>query len=347
MDVRTIVSIAGDDFLINGRPTHEGRTFRGMRVEGLLLNSRMVQGVFDDLNPDTRSRWDYPDGPWDPERNTREFLAAMPTWRACGLDAFTINFQGGSPQGYSQGQPWHNSAFEADGTLRPDYASRMERIVRRADALSMAVILGLFYFGQDERLADEAAVVRACDQATDWVCHLGLANVLIEVNNECDVPLYEHEILQPPRVHELIERVIRRSRGRVPGPAGRLLVSTSMAGNSIPPASIVAGSDFVLLHGNGVSGASRLAEMVDTVRSLGAYRGQPVVFNEDDHFDFAAPDNHFLTAVRAHASWGLFDYRLGDEPFAAGFQCVPADWGIEHPRKRAFFDLLAEVTGQR
>ena len=44
-----VVSIAGSDFLINGRPTYEGRTYDGMRIEGLLLNSRMVNGVFDEV----------------------------------------------------------------------------------------------------------------------------------------------------------------------------------------------------------------------------------------------------------------------------------------------------------
>src|SRR4051812_7408489 len=95
---RTAVSIRGDAFLINGRPTYEGRQYKGSRIEGLLMNSRVVQGIFDDANPDTRARWRYPDtGKWDPERNTREFIAAMPVWRAHGLLAFTINLQGGSP----------------------------------------------------------------------------------------------------------------------------------------------------------------------------------------------------------------------------------------------------------
>ena len=72
------IAIKGDQFLINGRPTYEGRRWRGMRIQGLLMNSRMVQGIFDDLNPDTRSRWAYPDtGRWDADRNTREFIAAI------------------------------------------------------------------------------------------------------------------------------------------------------------------------------------------------------------------------------------------------------------------------------
>jgi hypothetical protein len=55
----------------------------------------VVQGIFDDLNPKTRSLWDYRDGPWDAERNTREFVAAMPEWRDHGLLSLTINLQGG------------------------------------------------------------------------------------------------------------------------------------------------------------------------------------------------------------------------------------------------------------
>src|SRR5204862_6709531 len=62
---KTVVSIQGREFLLNGRPTYEGRSYDGMRVQGLLFNSRMVQGIFDDRNAETRSRWNYPDGPWD------------------------------------------------------------------------------------------------------------------------------------------------------------------------------------------------------------------------------------------------------------------------------------------
>ena len=219
---RTTVDVEGDRFLIDGQPTYPGRRFRGHRIEGLLLNARMVQGVFDDLNPATRSLFDYPDGPFDAERNTREFVAAMPSWRSAGLLAFTVNFQGGSPQGYSHEQPWHNSGFAADGRLRPDYAARMHRIIERADELGMVVILGLFYFGQDQRLSDEAAVVAAVENATEWVVAGGYANVIVEVANEIDVPRYTHPILKPDRCHELIEMVqqaLSRSR-RQPGRDG-------------------------------------------------------------------------------------------------------------------------------
>src|SRR5260370_16855150 len=119
----------------------------------------MVQGVFDDLTPETRSLWAYPDtGHWDPERNTREFLAAMPEWRRHGLLAFTVNLQGGSPEGYSKSQPWENSAIAPNGDLRPAYMDRLRQILDRADELGMAAIAGCYYFGPDHRTKDQRPV---------------------------------------------------------------------------------------------------------------------------------------------------------------------------------------------
>jgi len=344
---RTVVSIDGGAFVINGKPTCAGRRFRGMKVEGLLFNSRMVQGIFDDRNPQTRKNWDYPDGPWDPERNTREFVAAMPTWREHGLLGFTINLQGGSPRGYSRlnEQVWHNSAIEADGSLRAADLLRLQRILDRADELGMVPILGIFYFGQGRRLADEPACARAVDETVDWLIAQGYTNVVVEIANECNNEGY-HDVLKPPRAHELIERVKRRSTGKVDSPAGRLLVSTSLAGGKVPPDNVLGASDFVLLHGNGVGNPQRIREMVEQTRASKAYRGQPVLFNEDDHFDFDKPDNNLLAAVGAYAGWGYFDYRMKGEGFEQGYQSVPVDWSMSSDRKRGFFKLLKDVTGE-
>ncbi len=337
----TAVAIRGEKFFVNGQPTYAGRSWEGQSIEGRLFNSRMVQGVFDDLNPATRARWNYPDGgAWDPERNTREFISAMPEWRRHGLVAFTLNLQGGSPEGYSKAQPWHNSAFAADGTLRSDYATRAARILDRADELGMVVILGIFYFGQDARLTDESAVIRAVDQTLDWLFAHGWRHVLVEVNNETNGH-YHHASLQPDRVPELIARVKARTAG-----GRRLLAGTSYGGGRVPDDGVAKVSDFILLHGNGATTtAARITEMVQQTRALPSWHTMPIIFNEDDHFDFEKPENHFVAAVRAGASWGFFDYRMRDEGFADGYQSVPVDWGINSPRKRAFFAKLREITG--
>ena len=335
----TSVSIVGDEFYINGKPTYAGRYWRGHKIQGLLLNARLVQGVFDDRNPRTASFWSYPDsGKWDPERNTREFIDAMPEWRRRGLLGFTINLQGGSPRGYVSAQPWHNSAFEEDGSLRGDYADRIARILDKADELGFAVIVGYFYFGQDHRLRDESAVVRATDNATGWILDHGWNNVLVEINNECDVR-YTHPILQPARVTELIRRV--QSAGR---DGKHLLVSTSYGGGSVPKENVVRAADFLLVHGNGVSDPKRIGEMVLQTRAVPGYTPKPILFNEDDHYEFDKPENNFTEAVAAYVSWGLYDQ--GTNNYHDGFQSPPVDWKINTPRKESFFRLVSEIAGQ-
>jgi len=334
----TSVSIQADQFFINGKPTYAGRTYKGTRIEGLLMNIRAVQGIFDDLNPETRGKWAYPDtGTWDPERNTREFIAAMPEWRKHGVLAFTVNLQGGSPEGYSRGQPWENSAMAPDGNLRPAYMDRLARILDRADELGMAAIVGYFYFGQDQRLKDEAAVKRAVSNATNWLLDRDYRNVLVEINNETNVG-YHHDILKPARVHELIDLAKSRQKdGR------RLLAATSYGGGTPAAANVVATADFLLLHGNGPDNPDRIRKMIQTSRSAEGYRPIPVLINEDDHFRFNDADNHMMAALGLYVSWGYFD--PGKSDYVDGYQCPPVNWGINTERKKEFFVKLKEVTG--
>lgn len=339
-DQRTEVSISGDTFLINGQPTYQGRQWNGHKIEGLLMNSRMVQGIFDDMNPETVTRWAYPDtGKWDAERNTREFVEAMPAWREHGLLAFTLNLQGGSPEGYSKSQPWHNSAITPQGELRPEYLSRLERILERADQLGMVVILGVYYFGQDSRLLDESAVIAGVDNTVDWLHKKGYRNVLLEINNECNVR-YKHLILQPDRVHELIVRAkSRQSEGR------RLLVGTSYGGGRVPGQNVVDVSDFLLIHGNGQNHPDKITAQVQETRKLIGAKSMPIINNEDDHYDFDQPNNNLVASIREFCSWGYFDFRRRGEAFEQGYQSVPVSWKIDSDRKRAFFQTLKEITG--
>jgi hypothetical protein len=335
----TEVEVRGEAFYLNGRPTYPGRTWEGHKIEGLLLNSRMVQGIFDDLNPETRKLWAYPNtGVWDPDRNTREFIAAIPEWRRHGLLAFTLNLQGGLPRPGASEQPWHNSALTETGDLRPEYMARLQCVLDRADELGMVVILGVFYFGQDQRLQDEAAVVRGLDNALDWVLDRNYRNVLIEINNECNVR-YDHAVLQPARVHELIEHAQERRRG-----GRRLLVSTSYGGGTIPGENVVRVADSLLLHGNGVSEPEGIAQMVRATRRVPGYRPVPILFNEDDHYSFDQPHNNLLAAIGEYCSWGYLD--LGADNYADGYQSVPVNWAINTERKRAFFARVQSITGE-
>jgi hypothetical protein len=343
----TVLGIDGARFTINGQPTYAGREYRGWPIEGLLMNVRAVQATFDDLNPETRQQWAYPDtGVWDPERNLSEFLAVLPEWRAAGLLAVTVNLQGGSPEGYSRTQPWENTGFDPDGGLRPAYLERLARVLDRADELGMAVIVGLFYQGQDERLEDEAAVKLAVDEASRWMLAGGWRNVIVEIANECDVPNYEHPIIGFDRCHELVERAQSHTLdGR------RLPVSTSYRGGAIPSDRVLRIADVALIHGNGVTDPAVMRWMVERTRVRLRGREIPIVVNEDDHFAFDEADNNMTAALSRYASWGLFDAGEGSggggarSNYRDGYQLVPVNWSTNTPNKQGFFRLLREVTG--
>lgn len=345
---KTSVSIQGEDFLINGKLTYAGRTWKGNRVEGLLFNSRMVQSTFDDLNPDTIGRWVYPDTKkWEPERNVNEFIAMLPVYRKHGLLAVTLGLQGGCPEGYCKIQPWINSALTVYGDLRPIYVERFERILAKLDELGMVAIVSIYYFGQDERLLDEESVKRGVDNTVKWLLEGGHTNVILEVANEIDVPRYEHPILHPTRIHELIERAREISHnGR------RLLVGTSYKGKSIPGEKVLAASDFAVIHGNSVTDPAFIGEMVTRTRQVSTYRPMPIINNEDDHFEFDKPVNNLIVATQHHSSWGYYDGGPGSgglparSDYIEGFQNVPVNWTINTETKKGFFNLVKEITGE-
>jgi hypothetical protein len=337
----TAVSIAGEGFRINGSPTYPDRRWNGDSIEGLLINARMVNGIYDDMDGDV------PGGmlPWNALSNTQDFLRRMDDWRAQGLRAFTINLQGGSNRcnglaGNYQSAKVDNNPYGASGTQAFDdwyqdkptsharYLTRLGSIIRRADDLGMVVILGLFYFGQDESLESEAAVVAAVDAASDWIRHNGWTNVLVEINNESDL-YYDHEILQPARVHELIARVRDRT---------GLLTSTSGSGGYLPQDDWITQSDFVLVHTNSLDPGG-VRRLIAEIRERPAWREkkQPILINED-----STSTENFLSAVGDYASWGYYDNW--------GYQCVFPEtqtyrWSLEMASDPDYWGLVKKLTG--
>jgi len=332
-NVSTEIAIDGNRFFINGVPTYKGRSWRGHKIEGLLMNTRMVNGIFDDRNRETIANWKYADtGVWDADRNTREFVAAMPEWRRHGVLSFNVNMQGGNPRGYAPKQPWVTGAFLPNGDIIPEYLNRLRLILDKANELGMAPQLGVFYFGQDQVLESDAAIRRALKNTIEFVLTREYKHVLLEVANECNNSKYDQPLLK----QDVIPLLMKEARS-ITVRRRRLLVGTSFNGNTLPTEEVTAVSDFLLLHGNGVKDPNRIREMVRQVRKQKTYAGQPVLFNEDDHFDFDQPDNNYIAAVSEYASWGIMDVE--------GYQTIPANWGIDTDRKRGFFKLTKEMTG--
>ncbi|RAJ10260.1 hypothetical protein [Arenibacter echinorum] len=338
---KTIVSIVEDQFFINGKPTYEGRYWQGHKVEGLLINSRMVQGIFDDIDSTTSKSFAYPDTKvWDADRNNREFVEAMPEWHSYGLNSFTLCMQGGGPAGY-KGKPYINPGFYEDGSLREPYMKRLDNILKKADELQMVVILGIFYFRQDHHLKDEAAIINATSNLIDWLFDKGYRNVLIEICNETNTKSYDHDILYPDRISELIRLVKKKKKKNY-----RYLVGTSFGGITVPNSSVVKASDFLLIHGNGADTPDQLTKLANDTRKVKGYRKMPIINNEDDHFNFDKAINNFTTSIESYVSWGYLDFRFpGETDYSEGYQSVPVDWGINSDRKKAFFNKVREITG--
>jgi hypothetical protein len=249
--------------------------------------------------------------------------------------------QGGSPVGYGASKCL-NPGFNPDGSLMQPYMNRLDNILKKADELHMVVILGIFYFGQDQNITDESALKNAVNNLIDWLFEKEYRNVLIEIANETHKGgSYNHEILYPDRIHELIN-LVKKKRHK----GYRYLAGTSFSGITLPTPNVVKASDFLLIHGNGAKDPEQLQMFYTATRKVKNYHKMPVINNEDDHFDFEKDKNNLTTSIKNYISWGYFDFRFpGETDFKEGYQSVPVDWGIHSERKKSFFNKVKEITG--
>lgn len=270
---QTRVSIRDGRWHVNDRVTYPGTP-----AEGLLMNVRMVNSVFED-----RHRPDF-----DAEANTDRFLAQVPNYAAHGVRAFTIGLQGGMP-GYEGAL---NSAFRPDGSLRDSYLRRVRRVIDACDRQGLVVILGCFYQRQDQVLEDEAAVRRGLLNVVDWIGRSGFRNVVLEIANEFDHRGFDHRILCSVEGERELIRLVKRT---APG----LLVSTSGLGHGRYPDGLAEVADFLLIHFNG-TGVEDIPARIAALKK----HGKPIVCNEDDKQGETAARAAELCVANG-ASWGL------------------------------------------
>jgi hypothetical protein len=348
----TEISIRGTDFYINGEPTYKDRYHNGRRIEGLLLNSRMVQAIFDDENPTTRGNWEYPDtNKWDPARNTTEFCTALSTYREHGLLAVTVGLQGGGPKyGPDVYDDYINSAFHWNGQLKPQYFDRLDQVLQTADNIGMVVILNYFYWQQNRRFENDPAVRTATRLATEWIVGKGYKNVIVDINNEVQKG---SGIFESERVHELIEIVQQTSINNQ-----RLLAGTSIHPlNHNPGGKWSEVADLFFPHGND-SYDEKLRQEIRNLKASPEFqkKPRPILINEDS-IDITNLD----VAVDEGASWGFYSQGYGsgyqDQRWRwtlrereqsidklSGFQTPPVNWNINTDFKRAFFNRVKTIS---
>lgn len=318
--IRTKVAIVGSNWQLNGRTT-----YCGTPVEGLLLNARMVNSVFEDANNQS-----CPAG-FSADANTEEFLARIPEYVAGGLRAFTVSLQGGYP-GYEGAV---NSAFEADGSLRAEYLARVKRVVEACDEHGAAVILSCFYQRQDEILADEDAVRRAVVHVAEWLREEQFTNVVLEVTNEFGHDGFDHGILKTPAGQVELIQLARQIHPD-------LLASTSGLGDGTVSNDVANASDFLLVHFNNTP----VAEYEARVAVLRQF-GKPIVCNEDDKALSELPAAA-RRCIELRVSWGLMAEQLNQHfPFAfRGLEDAPDVYAtMQHLTTADDYFPPAESTG--
>jgi CubicO group peptidase (beta-lactamase class C family) len=263
------------------------------------MNVRMVNAVFED-----RKRPEF-----DADKNTDEFIAAIPDYVAQGVRAFTVNLQGGFP-GYEGAV---NSAFSPDGSLRKGYLQRVKRVIEACDRNGVVVILGCYYQRQDQILKDTQAVRAGVVNVVRWIGESGFANVVLEIANEFNHSGFDHAILKKTEGQVELIRVAKKT-------SPKLLVSTSGLGDGRLPDNVARASDFLLIHFNG----TKLDDIPKRIQALKKY-GKPIVCNEDQKYGERAAKAAQLS-VRHGASWGFMHEKTNQHyPFHfTGTQDDPA-----------------------
>ena len=287
---KTSVSIIGSNWYINNEIINAGSS-----AEGLLMNVRMVNSVFEDRG----DRMPVQFGNFNTDKNTEAFISKISEYVFYGVNAFTISLQGGAP-GYEGAI---NSAFDSDGSLRKEYMNRVKKVIKAADQNSAIIILSCFYQRQHSypsALNGRDAIMKALGNTVKWIKNNNFRNVILEVSNE-----YRHGgylnwkdgkwIVSKKGQLELLTL----AKSLDPD----LLVSTSGMGEGQMDESLVKSVDFITIHFNTTS-------LDNYVRKINKIKesGKPVLCNEDDKTGREGA-NALIYSVLNGCGWGYMNNR--------------------------------------
>ncbi len=245
------------------------------RARGKLILVDAPQGLFED-------EW-LTEKPFDPAANTDALIAALDLYKEYGILAVAVSLQGADP-GYSlerngiarkRGALYGSkegaliSAFERDGSLKPAWTERLDKLLKAADQRGMFVKLTYFQPAQDEALDSPEAVVAAAQNITRWLVAGDHRNVIIDVAAGWDVQgEWDHFEFIPRNVAKLVG-VIRE---QFNGASFSLPIGAASGPSMLYPESLAQVCDLVLLDERGLRPdmiARRFAQMSDYGRPLG------------------------------------------------------------------------------
>lgn len=254
--------------------TYSGGAYRG-KARGRLMMLQLPHALFED-------EW-LTEQKFEPDKNTDRVIAALDTYAEYGVRAIGVSLQVGDP-GYSEevngitrngvagaGEKSGSlvSAFNPDGSLKPSWLSRLERLLKEADRRGMIVCVTYFGREQDEIFESTLALVAAARNMTDWLIEKNFRNVIIDVAVGWDVEPenWDHGSFIPEYIAQLLEDV----RERFHNAAFALPIGASSGSNMTYPASLAQLCDVVLVRGNGMPPdrkRARLHELQSNLRPI-------------------------------------------------------------------------------
>ena len=338
--------------------TYEGGRYRG-KARGSLVLVRVTQGLFDD-------EW-LRERPFDPDGNTARLIAQLDLYRQHGLAGIVVSLQGSDP-GYSQQRNGVSrgasadlgersgalvSAYRRDGSLKPAWMERLDRLLESADSKGLIVCLVLFQQDQDESLESPEAIVAAAGNVARHLVERNHRNVIIDVANAWDEPegRWDHRRFVP----RFVEQLIRAVRQPFQTASFSLPIGASSGAAMLYPMSLARLCDVVLLQGDGRSVADKLARS----REFKQY-GRPVLMVSDSNDGEGTADAlaNEVSVARAYIE-SASGWSFAPSPAASRF---PFDYGVadsaevddswEAPRRqraraRAMLEAIARIVLRR
>lgn len=263
-------------------------------ARGKLMNFRASRAVTNDDH--------LADEIEQPDANTDVVIANLDSYREHGFLMLTIGLQTHLGDGYG-------TAFNPDGSLKPDWLARARRLIEAADERGMIIQTYLFFQGHDQHFADEEAIRRAVRDYTDWLIANDYRNVIIEIANEYNHSGFDYDLIGSDKG---MVSLIQLAKSRFTDL--RLPVTVSSANRDFDQA-LRAVADITLIHGNNSSPEEDISA-VSTLYASDSAPG-PIVMNEDDNtkpnrnpnvLDGKTLADELRTATgifRAGGSWGM------------------------------------------
>lgn len=332
--------------------TNEGSLYQ-RKLRGSLAMLRFSQALFED-------EW-LSEREFDPDANTDGLIAQLDLFKEHGVGGLVVSLQGADPgyadpiNGINRGKSADLgeksgaliSAYNSDGSLKPAWLSRLDRLILETNKRGMVLCLVLFQQYQDEVLDSPPAILAAARAVARHLIEVDARNVIIDLADAWDMQgdSWDHRRFIPRNIANLIRAVREEFQEAEFG----LPIGASTSSAMLYPSSLARVCDVVMLQGNGRTPADKVARS----RQLGEYERAVMMINDDNGIE-ATP----ATLSRDHATANAFltnasgwSYRPGRLADRFPFDFAPAEsaeldesWDEARLRPAYFRAMLEQIA---